>query len=100
RPPPEEGSGQNMRVWGITLAAGVMGVIGFTAGFLAFLLAFHLRHAKAPSYWYGIVLAASVGGGLVGAAVAPRLRGKVKEEQLVIGSLVLIVVAASAAAYI
>jgi hypothetical protein len=99
RPAPTGGEGLR-RTWGITLACGVMAIIRFTAGFLTFLLAFHFRHTKAPSYWYGIVLGASVGGGLLGAAIAPRLRGKVKEEQLVISALVLIVLAAGTAAYL
>jgi len=67
----------------------VMGVLRFTVGFLTFLLAFHFRKTHAPSYWYGIVLGTSVAGGLLGAAIAPKLRGKVKEEQLVISALVL-----------
>jgi hypothetical protein len=100
RRPGEAGAGHFHLSFGITLAAGVMGVIRFTAGFLTFLLAFHFRHTRAPSYWYGIVLGASVAGGLLGAAIAPRLRGKVKEEPLVVSSLVFIVVAAFAAAYV
>jgi hypothetical protein len=92
--PPTDAGEENKRMWGITLAAGVMGVIRFTAGFLTFLLAFHFRHTKAPSYWYGIVLGLSVGGGLLGAALAPRLRNKVRAEQLVIGALLLIAVGA------
>ena len=100
RRPLPSGAEETVRTWGITLAAGVMGVLRFTVGFLTFLLAFHFRHIKAPSYWYGIVLGASVGGGLLGAAIAPRLRGKVKEEQLVIGALVLVVLGAISAAYL
>src|SRR4051794_28619809 len=82
-----------VRTRGITLASGVVGVLRATVGFLTFLLAFDFRRHHAPAYWYGLVLAASVGGGLVGAMVAPRLRGRVREEHIVIGALVVVVIA-------
>src|SRR5206468_11175748 len=72
----------------IVLTAGVMAVLRGSVGFLTFLLAFNLRRSHAPAYWYGLVLLASVGGGLVGAAVAPKLRSLIKEETIVISALV------------
>ena len=89
-----------LRTRGIVLAAGVMGVVRATVGFLTFLLAFDFRRHGAPTYWYGIVLAGSVGGGLLGAMIAPRLRGRVREERIVVGALVLVVIAGVAAAVI
>jgi hypothetical protein len=89
-----------VRTRGIALAACVIGVIRAVVGFLTFLLAFDLRRSHAPAWWFGVVLLASLGGGLVGAAVAPRLRGIVREETIVIGSLLAIVVAACGAAYL
>src|SRR2546423_6605483 len=47
-----------------------------------------------------MVLAGSVGGGLLGAMIAPRLRGRVREERIVVGALVLVVIAGVAAAVI
>ena len=82
-----------VRTRGITLASGVVGVLRATVGFLTFLLAFDFRRHHAPAYWYGIVLACSIGGGLLGAVIAPRLRGFVREERIVVAALVVVVVA-------
>jgi hypothetical protein len=89
-----------LRSRGIVLASGVIGVLRATVGFLTFLLAFDFRRHHAPAYWYGIVLAGSVGGGLLGAVIAPRLRGFVREERIVVGALVVVVVAGIAASVI
>src|SRR5204863_230745 len=53
----------------IVMAAAVMAVLRFAVGFLTFLLAFDLRRGHAPAYWFGLILLASVGGSLVGAAI-------------------------------
>jgi hypothetical protein len=54
---------------------------------MVFLVAFAFRRTHAPVWWYGIALAGSVGGNLVGAAIAPRLRARVREEWILVGSV-------------
>jgi predicted MFS family arabinose efflux permease len=84
----------------ILAAAGVMAVLRGAVGFLTFLLAFDLRRTHAAAPWFGVVLLASVGGGLAGAAIAPKLRDSVKEERIVVGALVFVVVGGFASAFL
>lgn len=77
-----------LRSAGILWAASAMGVLRGIVGFLTFLLAFHLRGDDAPPWHFGVVLAASVVGGLVGAVVAPLLRRSAREEAILTGVLV------------
>jgi hypothetical protein len=88
---------EELRDAGIRLAATCMGVLRGSVGFLTFLVAFTLRREGAPSWKFGAALAASMGATVLGAAVAPRLRRRVKEEHLVTGSLGLVVVTGVAA---
>jgi hypothetical protein len=67
-----------------------MALLRAELGFLTFLVAFGFRRANAPSWWFGLVLAASMGATLAGSAVAPRLRAAVEEERIIAGSLVLV----------
>jgi Major Facilitator Superfamily len=80
---------------GIRLAATAMGLLRGIVGFLTFLLAFGLRRGphRAPSWWFGIVLAASLAGTLVAALAAPRLRARVREEWIIAGALAGVAVA-------
>jgi Major Facilitator Superfamily len=71
----------------VQLAAVAVGSLRFSVGFMTFLVAFAFRRGHAAAWWYGVVLAASVGGNLVGAVIAPRLRGRVKEENILAGSV-------------
>jgi hypothetical protein len=77
----------------IQVAAFAMGTLRLIVGFLTFLVAFGFRHDKAPTWWYGVVLAASIGGNLVGAAVAPWLRIRLREELILAGSTVIVALA-------
>ncbi|HEY2301827.1 MAG TPA: MFS transporter [Acidimicrobiales bacterium] len=77
----------------LTAATVAMATLRFTVGFLVFLVAFAFRRTHAPAWWYGVILAASVGGNLIGATIAPHLRGRVREEYIVAGSLTAVVVA-------
>lgn len=77
-----------LRGAGILLAASAMAVLRGVVGFLAFLVAFALRSDGAPTWWFGVVLASSAVGALVGAGVAPRLRRLVVEERMLLGCLV------------
>jgi hypothetical protein len=83
--PPEQRS--ELHTAGIVLAASAMGLLRATVGFLTFLVAFGFRHEHAPSWWFGIVLMASMAGTLVGAAIAPLVRTKIREENILLGSL-------------
>lgn len=78
QPPPGE----------IQVAAVAMGTLRWAVGFMTFLVAFGFRRTSAPAWWYGAVLAGSVGGNLVGAAIAPRLRARFKEEWILAGSTI------------
>jgi hypothetical protein len=91
-PAPVPTEREELRAAGIVLAASAMAVLRGVVGFLTFLLAFSFRRAHAPSWWFGIAIAASLGGTFVGAAVAPRLRRSVSEERILTASLLAVVV--------
>lgn len=72
---------------GIIPAATAMAVLRGVVGFMTFFIAFTFRRTGARQYWFGIAIAASALGNLIGAFLAPRLRGALKEEHIVIGAL-------------
>ena len=76
------------------LAAGGMRML---VGFLVFHLAFALRREDFGSVGLGLLVGASAFGGLVGALVAPRLRKTLREEGILLASLVAAGIAALAA---
>lgn len=88
-----------LRSAGILWAAFAIGILRGGVGFLTFLLAFALRGGDAPAWHFGVVLAASVAGGLVGAVVAPGLRRSAREEAIITGGLVLIAVVGAGSAW-
>jgi hypothetical protein len=67
---------------GLVTAGVVMALLRAEVGFLTFLVAFGFRRADAPSWWFGVVLAASMASTLAGSAVAPRLRRVLAEERI------------------
>jgi hypothetical protein len=71
----------------LQLAAVAVGSLRFAVGFVTFLVAFAFRRQHTAAWWFGLVLAASLGGNLLGAALAPKLRGRVREERLLAGSV-------------
>ena len=85
--PADEAERTELHSMGIQLAAGAMGVLRGIVGFLAFLLAFELRRNEDPTWYFGVIVAASAVGGLLGAALAPRIRKTTAEEDILIGSL-------------
>jgi MFS family permease len=82
----------------IRLSLTAMAVLRGVVGFLVFLTAFTLRRGHAPSWWFGVVLAASMLGSFVGAAVAPWLRRHLPEERILAGALLMVAVVGVAAA--
>ena len=65
-----------------------MTVLRAAVGFLTFLAAFDLKRSHAPSWLFGLVIGAGALGGFLGAVIAPRLRRVMKEETILVGSLV------------
>jgi MFS family permease len=93
-PPATADERAELRGVGVLLAASAMAVLRAAVGFLAFLLAFSLRAEDAPAWWFGVILGVSAAGALVGAAVAPPLRRWVREEGILLGSLMAVSLAA------
>lgn len=89
---PTQAESDELRSRGIRLAATAMATLRGAVGFLTFLLAFSFRRAHAPSWWFGVAIVASLGGTLLGALVAPRLRKRVAEERILMASLVIVFV--------
>src|SRR6185369_492076 len=85
---------------GVLLAASTMGLVRGMVGFIAFLLAFWLRANHAPTWWFGLTLGSSAIAALGGAAMAPALRRVVREERIVLGCLIGIVLGALVASWI
>jgi hypothetical protein len=94
---PEEARAQ-LHNAGIRLAATSMAVLRGAVGFTTFLVAFSFRRAHAPSWWFGVVLATSMIGTLAGAAIAPRLRERLREETIITSCLAVLAAAALLAA--
>lgn len=71
-----------LRVPSIVDAGTAMAVLRGTVGFLTFFLAFHLKQAGEPAWFYGLALAASSLGGFLGVIVSPVARRHVREETM------------------
>jgi hypothetical protein len=56
---------------------------------LTFQLAFILKGANQPAWFFGVVLAMSAAGGFIGVIATPMLRRRLKEETILAGSLVI-----------
>ena len=67
-----------------------MAVLRGGVGLITFLLAFELRRRHAAAWWYGLVLVASIGGSLAATLVAPALRRALREENMILGALVVV----------
>jgi hypothetical protein len=57
-------------------------------GYLFALIAFSLRRAGSPAYWFAVLVVAGTGGAAVGDMVAHRLPKQWREEIVVLGSVV------------
>jgi MFS family permease len=75
----------------VMLGLTAMSIIRGLQGFMIFMLAFGLRRMHGVGlYWYGLVLAGSGAGAIVGLVLVGRLRKRLTEQQLLLFSLVLI----------
>ncbi|MEM9712518.1 MAG: MFS transporter [Actinomycetota bacterium] len=92
--PVGEAERAELRGAGIIAAASSMAVLRGIVGFVAFLLAFHLRSIEASTVWFGVLLAASTVGNMVGAVTAPVLRRTQREELILAGVLVITTITA------
>lgn len=97
--PADEAERQELRSAGILLAASSMGLLRWVVGFITFLLAFWIRTEDKPAWYLGLVLVTSVAGGLLGAALAPRVRKTTQEEDMLTGALILTAVVGLLAAW-
>jgi hypothetical protein len=66
----------------VVLALSAMSVVKALVGFLTFMLAFSLRRMHTAKWWYGVMLAATVAGALVGVMLVPKMRRKLTEPQM------------------
>ena len=71
----------------LRLATVAMSVQRGLVGMVTFLVAFTLKREGASTGWLGLMGAAGLGGGLVGAALAPKLRTRISEERILVASL-------------
>lgn len=89
-----------LHVASVRMAATAMGVLRGIVGFLTFLVAFAFRREQAPAWWFGAVLASSMAGSFIGAAVGPVLRRRLAEERILMGSLAMVAIAGLVAVWI
>jgi hypothetical protein len=111
----EDEEATELRSGGIVIAASAMAVLRALTGFVTFLLAFELRGGAdlgstdtlarnvaahlnfrigmtvapvpvPPKWYFGVIVALSVVGGMVGAALAPRVAGLLSEERILLGA--------------
>src|SRR5436190_4182749 len=86
-PPAEPIEQAELHAASIRLAATAMAVLRAAVGFLTFLAAFDLKRSGARSWLFGLVIGAGAFGGFLGALIAPRLRRVVREETILVASL-------------
>jgi hypothetical protein len=82
----------------LQMGALAMVVLRASVGFMFFLLAFWLRDQESGVAWFGVAVALGALGTMVGNAIAPRLRRRVREETMLAGALAISAVAGVAAA--
>ena len=83
----------------VMLGLTAMCIVRGLTGFMIFMLAFGLRRMHGVGlWWYGLVLAGSGVGAIVGLVLVGRLRKRLTEQQLLLGSLWLIAAAAAGCA--
>lgn len=88
----DETERHELRAPGIFLAGSAMSLLRMCVGFLTLLIAFDFRGGDRRPWEFALVAGASVLMQLVGAVVAPRLKAKTSEENILTGALGLVVV--------
>lgn len=78
---------QSLHAPSILTAGTAMGFIRGVVGFMTFFAAFVLKRQGEPAWVFGVVLAASAVGNGVGVLLAPLLRRRVREEWILVGSM-------------
>lgn len=97
RPPARGAQSRGGWAGSVGAAVGALSMARASVGFVAFFLAFELRRAHAGAWWFGILLAASGAGSLLGSLVVPRARRFLGERQIIEVALVAMAVGALAA---
>jgi MFS family permease len=83
----------------VMLGLTAMCIVRGLTGFMIFMLAFGLRRMHGVGlWWYGLVLAGSGAGAIVGLVLVGRLRKRLSEQQLLLSSLWLIAATAAGCA--
>jgi len=80
---------EELHVPSIVLAGTAMGVLRGSVGFLTFFAAFWLKDAGEPAWYFGLVIAGSGAGNLLGNVLAPVLRRRLREEVILAASLLI-----------
>jgi hypothetical protein len=96
RPAPKSETAKEILSSGVWRAATVMATLRACVGFLAFLIAFDLRRRGASTLWFGLAISAGMVGSSVGNVIAPRLRGHIREEWILVSSAILLCIASIA----
>ncbi len=87
-----------LRSGGLQNGAVVMTVLRGCVGFTFFHLAFWLRSQDQGTIWFGAVVGVSALVAMVGNAIAPRLRDRMREETMLVAALVIAAAAGFGAA--
>jgi Major Facilitator Superfamily len=83
----------------VILALMPMSVLKALVGFATFLFAFGLRRSGAATWWFGLVLGALTAGALVGVLLVGWIRRALGEQQMLTGSLWLVVAVTTIGAF-
>ncbi len=84
----------------VMLGLTAMCIVRGLTGFMTFMLAFGLRRIHGVGlYWYGLILAGTGVGAIVGLVLVGRLRKHLSEQQLLLGSLWVIAATAAGMAF-
>jgi hypothetical protein len=98
--PPDERERAELHSPAVLVSVTAMGVLRGVVGFLSFLIAFDVRRADRDIWFLGAAAAAAQIGFLVGAALAPVLRRRQKEESLLAGALAVVALAGTALVFV
>jgi MFS family permease len=82
----------------VAIASNIMMVLRGAVGFVLFQLAFWFRSLDEATIWFGLVIAGSALGTMIGNLAAPRLRALFDEERLLTGALLVPITAGILAA--